>query len=262
MQPSEYAIIAIWSIICVFVHIATNLLTPMLLKIMLLEISNKDLHEWCNRATSSFHAATLFLLSAYYWIVEWDGVSKPISVGRYEFFCLKIMIGYLLYDLSHELILNKSSWGDVNVKLTIFHHIIGLISISGIIFYDCGIGAYYNMYVFLAEASTPFLNHSWLLNSLKLSHTLSFKLTAEILLIIFFFCRVILAPVLLYDLIRSAELGLWNNFSVLFRLNVFIVTAFLSLNFYWYKQLISVAIKKLGPKRSEVQNVELKSKEN
>ena len=63
--------------------------------------------------------------------------------------------------------------------------------------------SFLSMMVYLAEMSTPFLNISWLLNYLKLDNSLPLSLCGIILLVTFFFCRIILGPFLFYHMIYN-----------------------------------------------------------
>jgi hypothetical protein len=92
------------------------------------------------------------------------------------------------------------------------------------------------MMVYLAEMSTPFLNISWLLNYLKLDNSLPLSLCGIILLVTFFFCRIILGPFLFYHMIYN-----WTSEPrFLFYINVGIVLFFIVMNMYWFKQLLRV----------------------
>ena len=95
-----------------------------------------------------------------------------------------------------------------------------------------------SMMVYLAELSTPFLNISWLLNSLKLQSSLPLTICSIVLVITFFISRVIWGPFLFWHM--------WNNWTseprYLFHINVFIVGFFVVLNFYWFYQLIRVVL--------------------
>ena len=240
-QLMELVSIPVWGGVCVFIHGICLLVSPALLK----EFRNQKqdvLHEWCNKATSSFHAIVLFSLTFNYWYCL--DIEIRTYVGDYEKMCLKMMLGYLLYDCAHEIMLSITI-----SRSTMFHHILGFLSLALILYYDCGVGAYFSMFIFLAELSTPFLHFSWLLNTLHMTNTLIFKVTAGSLLILFFICRVLLGPRLLHEMITSFDLWV-DRFPGLFQLNVVIVTLFTLLNFYWFFLLLRLALGKMRKKKN------------
>lgn len=94
--------------------------------------------------------------------------------------------------------------------------------------------------IYLAELSTPFLNLSWLCKQLGPGYEHLLKLTAGVLVITFFFCRILLGPYLLYHMFMF-----WTGEPrYLFLINVFIILFFILLNFYWFSLLLKIILKK------------------
>lgn len=102
---------------------------------------------------------------------------------------------------------------------------------------------YYSMIIFMAEASTPFLNLSWLLQKQSMTKTTIFKLCAMVLILTFFVFRVILSPYMLWHMI-SFQTSWGANNNQLFWFNFIVVALFGLLNYYWFYKLISLAMKK------------------
>jgi hypothetical protein len=107
------------------------------------------------------------------------------------------------------------------------------------------------MLIYLAEFSTPFLNISWLLNFLKFQSSIPLTVCGVILLVAFFFCRVILGPYILYHMVNY-----WKEEPrYLYHINVGIVIFFICLNFYWFKQLLNVIFGSKKEKKKPEKNV-------
>lgn len=103
------------------------------------------------------------------------------------------------------------------------------------------------MMVYLAELSTPFLNISWLLNYLEFSNSLPLTLCGGILLLTFFFSRVLWGPYMLYHMIHY-----WTQEpQFLYQINFGIVVFFILLNFYWFYALLRLLFVG-GKKKKEI----------
>ena len=207
-------------------------------------LNNANKIIWYNKGTASFHAFTLFILTAIYWLNYQDIDSLNSFSRSYEIFCVNIMLGYLIYDTIFELFLSTS----LSIT-TLLHHFLGIVSLSCSIYYSCDICFRLHMIIFVAESSTPFLHISWLMHQLKTSETIIFKCTFLTLIIFFFFSRIILGPYLLIITAYSKEFK--HTYPLLYYLNIFIVASFVFLNFYWFYLLIRLS---LTPK-SKIKNV-------
>ena len=70
---------------------------------------------------------------------------------------------------------------------------------------NSGVCSYYHMMVYVAELSTPFLHASWVMYTLGHTKSLVFKALFMILLITFFFARILWGPYLQYSLYMSRD---------------------------------------------------------
>jgi hypothetical protein len=107
----------------------------------------------------------------------------------------------------------------------------------------------YSMIVFLAEASTPFLNLSWLLQKLGYESSTMFKLVAFILIVTFFVFRVLLSPYAVYHMIANPEV--WGNQLIMYYFNVQVVAFFALINFFWFYKLVALALGSSKKKKAE-----------
>lgn len=126
------------------------------------------------------------------------------TIGAYEKAALDMMTGYMIYDTIIELFFVSRFDG-----LVIFHHVLGLLSHGYSFYLNSGMSAFYLMMVYLAECSTPFLHLCWLLHHLKHDKAFVFKLCSAMILILFFFFRIVLGPYLLFHMVAYREL--WVN---------------------------------------------------
>ena len=102
------------------------------------------------------------------------------------------------------------------------------------------------MMVYIAELSTPFLNASWLINYLNFESSTPLMTCGGILVVSFFFCRVLWGPFMLWHMM--------NNWVApprfLYYINVFIVIFFILLNFYWFYLLLRLLLGKKKEKHT------------
>lgn len=191
-----------------------------------------------NRFAAAFHAATLFILTCYYWIFI-------VPSGRdiiFERFCVDIMFGYIVYDTTHELFFTPLP----SDRLTLAHHILGGISLLTAKYYLCQECMRLHMVIFLAEVSTPFLHLGWLLYNLGFdtSNSAFVGVLYGLVMVLFLVFRVILGPFLFWQVFSSKELR--DEFPVLYYLNVVVVGCFVLLNMYWFFLLLRKAFPKKG----------------
>jgi hypothetical protein len=109
------------------------------------------------------------------------------------------------------------------------------------------------MIIFLAEASTPSLNISWLLHQLNIKDTLIFKISVAALLLSFFVFRVLLAPFMVWHLtVHKNEWAQYDN-TLMYWGNWLIVFTFALLNYFWFYKLLSITFggKKRKGKKSQ-----------
>jgi hypothetical protein len=108
-----------------------------------------------------------------------------------------------------------------------------------------------SMMVYIAELSTPLLNISWLINYLNFESSLPLTITGAVLVISFFFCRVLWGPWMLWHMYTY-----WTSEPrFIFQINVFIMIFFILLNFYWFYLLISLLFKSAKKEKKEIKEV-------
>jgi hypothetical protein len=163
----------------------------------------------------------------------------PLTVSPLEGLVMRLMVGYMLYDMVIELVTPEKL-----DKLVLVHHVLGLIQHGTTLAHDDGVSAFFTMGVYVAEASTPLLHLSWMLYKIKLGDALIFKATTLLLFLIFFLCRVVLSPILLYQLLTHAYLYRDAGRDGMLAFQVVILVAFVLLNYFWFYKLLEVVILK------------------
>ena len=146
-----------------------------------------------------------------------------INVNLTSFF-IDLSLGYTIFDLT--VILSNTQMFDW--KGTLIHHIAMLLLLSGreLFFDEVAIGL-------LSEISTIFLNLSWILYQSNKTDTKIFKIISILVLVSYFFTRVLNFPYLTYIAI------------IVYNLHPIFYTMILSLtviNIYWFKLLFAKAL--------------------
>jgi hypothetical protein len=191
--------------------------------------------SWHNRGVSITHASIMFYLTVNYWLYINPSMEISSLISVYQSRVIDIMMGYLWYDMYIELTTTKQAD-------TLAHHILGLISHLTTRFMNSGPAMFYSMLVYIAEGSTPFLHTCWLLNFLNMKNSIVFLAIAGVLIISFFFCRVVTAPYIVWHMYTNRGVWpagdgwlLWSNFGI--------VVFFTLLNWYWFAMLVKMALK-------------------
>lgn len=238
-QSYKYGLILAYFVGCIVFHVGASFFSILIEGFKTLE--SRWRREWYNRLTATTHASTLFIFSLYYWLYLGD--STETEILEWNKICVDIMLGYLMYDTSHELFINTLTNKDKPDVLTIAHHVMGAISLGSARFLDCHEAMRLQMFIFLAECSTPFLHVGWLLYQFNISPNDSntFIFTSFFLLSLFFSFRVVLGPILVYHTVYEASM--FSRFPELYYLNVFIVVGFTLLNFFWFYALVAMFFK-------------------
>jgi hypothetical protein len=200
-------------------------------------IESKKVHVIVNRVVASIHALIMFSLTATYWAnlrtsfwILNENLIVEADITPFQRMTIECMIGYLIYDTIVELRIGKG-W------MMLGHHIIGFISHILALIGNNGSAATYSMMVYLAELSTPFLHISWLLKEFGYKQSLLFLLTGMLLVLFFFVFRVLLSPYMLAHMYLH-----WrkDDTSMLFQLNLFVVSFFLLINYYWFYLIVQM----------------------
>lgn len=193
-------------------------------------------NSYYNKVVSTAHAIIMFLSSCYYWC--W--INRDMVIGAkcsmYEMRCLRLMVGYLIYDICYEA-------SNTNQMDILAHHFLGLGSHLSTLISGHGACGFYSMMVFLAEGSSPFLNLSWLMHHLRLNHTVMFKASVLTLICTFFVLRVMLCTFTITHMwLRREQWGV-DAGTALFWFNFLVVALFVLLNYFWFYKLVAVAAK-------------------
>jgi len=200
--------------------------------------ANTPLSAFVNRIISSTHAVILFSLSLYFWVSNPSAIINPPPETTPPLVkaSIDLMLGYLIYDTLADTIWN------VTYDVTL-HHFLGFLSLGYIRYINCAQGAHYQMIVFLAEASTPALHSSWVMDKLKLTSTPEFQIIGWTLVFLFFTFRIVLGPLLAIKM--YVERSVWDGLEdFLFPANFLIVLIFTGINYMWFYKLIRLAMKK------------------
>ncbi|XP_041053926.1 ceramide synthase-like isoform X1 [Carcharodon carcharias] len=81
-----------------------------------------------------------------------------------------------------------------NALIVLHHLVLLLVCFPIIVYYRKGLGDFFLGCLFLAELSTPFVSFAKLLSRFRKQNTLLYKINGAIILVIFFFCRILVFP--------------------------------------------------------------------
>lgn len=225
----------VWCLCCGIIRYLSSKVSKFSVpKFNTLSLANQ--RDWYSRSASTVHAIVMISMMLYYWI--WINPKQEITefVTYHQALALDIMNGYLIYDSIVDLFYSNSSFDMLG------HHVLGYLSHSSSRYSNNGAAGYYSMLVYIAEASTPFLHVSWLMYQLNLKENLLFTIVSSLLVILFFICRFLLGPYMLYHMIRyKAEWGPHGQ-GLLFWFNFTIVFVFTVLNIFWFYKLVAIKL--------------------
>jgi hypothetical protein len=177
-----------------------------------------------------------------YWIVlkplfghDFSAIKISPVLDVYEKDTMRIMTGYMLYDLIVEVVTPA-----VYDYAVLFHHIAGLLSHWHTLQTNDVASGWYTMMVYLAEGSTPILHMAWMMNTVGLADSLAFKLLTLALLVAFFVVRILVSPLLAYTYLAPANRHLYDGRDGVFYFQLCIVFAFAGLNFFWFYKLLTL----------------------
>lgn len=177
-----------------------------------------------------------------YWIVlkplfghNFSLLSIAPALDMYEKDTMRIMTGYMLYDLVVEL-----ATPAVYDYAVLFHHLAGILSHWHTLQTNDVASGWYTMLVYLAEGSTPILHTAWMMNTVGLSDGVAFKLLTLALLVTFFVVRILVSPLLAYTYLAPGNRHLYDGRDGVFYFQLFIVFAFAGLNYFWFYKLLTL----------------------
>lgn len=183
----------------------------------------------------------------HYWVYvnplfprNFSAITVAPLLDMYEKDTMRIMTGYMIYDLIIELLTPA-----VYDYAVLFHHIAGLLSHWHTLQTNDVASGWYTMLVYCAEGSTPILHIGWMMNTCGMADGLAFKIMTLALVLTFFVVRIMLSPLLAYTYLAPGNRHLYKGRDGVWAFQLFIVFAFSSLNFFWFYKLISLILKKL-----------------
>jgi hypothetical protein len=223
-----------WFVFCWLFHC----LTAVVVKPNWPRFAAKDKHiRWSfyNRSTATMHSIVVFCMTVHYYLHINPGyeISKMIQHNSFVAMTNDIMIGYLFYDLIHELNFTEKS-----DKETLFHHILGLATHMGARIMGSNISVGYHMMVYIAELSTPFLHLCWGMYAMGFKETKAFMVVCMLVLASYLFARIMWGPYILYHFYSHRNMWSSEADRLLYLPNILILVAFNVLNLVWYKALL------------------------
>ena len=181
----------------------------------------------------------MFSRTVYYWTQLNPSFVIPAKMSDFTCLTNDLMVGYLVYDTLSEIFVMHSF-----DMLMLGHHVLGGASHIACRMADSGICSYYHMMVYVAEASTPFLHTSWVMYSLGYTDNVFFKLLFLVLVITFFFARILWGPYMQYSLyMSSSEWFQTEAGALLYTPNFIILIFFNVINYVWGQALFQKAVK-------------------
>mmetsp|Transcript_9152 Transcript_9152/g.13795 ORF Transcript_9152/g.13795 Transcript_9152/m.13795 type:complete len:282 (-) Transcript_9152:71-916(-) len=260
-------LVPLWTLVCIAFHFLSPFISALAIPGYTSRLSSSTRVLWQNRSTSLFHSLVMSGLFFIYWANIHSFRVSDDSIGVVESFSMKVMVGYLIYDLVFEvhsfytgLIRPSTSkskskkkgsidWASVQI---IVHHILGLVSHMSLLRLDCGGGSRYMMGVYGAEISTPFLNLSWLMAELSMKSSPIF-IACGLTLIATFLWRNVVGIYILFHMLYNRDIWMGCSTyegvnvpvldSLLYNSHLVIIVCFASLNFIWTRKLLLKAMR-------------------
>lgn len=248
-------LVIFWFFVCVGVHFFS---LPILRTIFpsIPPPRQKSPHEWTNHCTSLFHATVMSVLFIVYWSDVLALPPSESSIGGYEWNCMDIMVGYLIYDFIFEIFSflkslkatgkkKRINWASFQI---LFHHVLGLASHWSQQMLDCGVGSRYMMGIYGAELSTPFLHMMWLLTESNMKKSKAYFYCGCALIAMFMF-RNALGFYIMFHLVTNWPLWIdstthnstVNIDAIMYNAHVIITAFFVMLNLLWTSKLLKKA---------------------
>ena len=226
------------------------------------------------RTCSTTHAVIMFSLSTYYWIYVFPkyrtrDFASIHKIETYEENAFQLMIGFLWYDMIVEI----SQTCQID---SVIHHILCLLSLYSTLITNNHATTYYNMMLYMAEGSTPWLNISWVCFNINAVDNIICKLSSmnlrsirvfvsiwiqkcglpisfscinifiheKRLMITFFLFRICIPTYICWNLNYYSNEWPWETKPYthqLFVFNNFLAFFFAILNYYWFYKLVKIA---------------------
>ena len=200
------------------------------------QLSFAQRFEWSVRCVEALQGAYIATAAAGHLLARSGALPVPV---------VQSMAGYLLFDLAYE-VLGPVLRGTALDAAFISHHVVGLAA-HGLAKRHALLRAV-TPYVYLAEASTPFLHASWMLNLLDRAKSDLFLVNGLAGAAAYVAFRVLLPPLTLW---RHRDAGPWlaePGGAAVHTAFLASMVVFIGLNLFWFRKLVRMVASKLGDK--------------
>lgn len=233
-----------YMVFCLCVHaLARVLCKPIVVRIGINFPSHSN-PELFNQIVSTYHSALFSIMYVYVWVFsghQHQEFKDADPMHSLDHLLLELMIGYMLYDTSFEVLMmfrGRKTWS-MHAQI-LLHHVMGLVTHGMIVDLDSGIAGRLMLVIYGAEVSTPFLNSSWILNHFDLSSNVFFKVVTGAVFVTFLY-RLFIGPYVVYCLV--SRVNHWSKFPLLFNILCVVASVFSLLNFFWFYKLYQRAVR-------------------
>jgi hypothetical protein len=198
-----------------------------------------------DRILSSLHGAFATVAGSAVFYLEQPFCQKPDDHRSWMRICVMISMGYFLVDLCSMLLLDWIPMTKLRKPdaAMIFHHVVILYFEFLCVQYD--IALWFACALFINEMSVFPLNTVFFLRFNKMQDTKYYVYCGVSLVVVFFVCRMLAIPVIVYRLIQlklcSQEWGTVPAHGVLFGFFLLYI-----LNSLWFYKLVNGALKAIG----------------
>lgn len=200
--------------------------------------------EWDTRIVSCIHAVVSVALVAKALWTQPESVDNIFGHYNLVEIALAITTGYLCADAVVVLLhFNTIS----SPTSTVIHHLTAAILFVWSM--AIGVAEADAAQTILMEVSTPFVNVRWFLAVLKLESTRLYQWNGALMTLVFFACRIIPMPRLIYRLVSAAQQTYLSNAHFDFAVALVLgLTIGCALNLFWFYLMMKGVRKHLGKK--------------
>nr|XP_022920461.1 protein FAM57A [Onthophagus taurus] len=150
-----------------------------------------------------------------------------------------------------------------NNPIIVGHHLfIGLFGFSVIVYLRGGLGDCVFGYVYLMEASTPFVSLRGILSRLGLKESKFYVVNGLLMLLVFFLCRIVMFPYVMYLYSLASGLDYLSAIASLPRGCKITMSILVLPQAYWFYLMIRGASKVLNPKSTGTSTISNRKKKN
>ena len=189
--------------------------------------------EWCVRCVEGLQGAYIAAAAARHLATAGGPLAAPV---------VRTMAGYLLFDTAYELVAPLVAGGAWDAGF-LAHHLVGLAA--------HGLATRHALlrtatpYVYLAEASTPFLHASWMLDKLERAGSPLFLANGVAGALCYVAFRVALPPLTLWRFRDAAPWLAEPGGAGVHAAFQWSMVVFIGLNLFWFRKLVRMVSSKL-----------------